>query len=86
MQTFDEPTRSASAEIDETEQRRRAVEDIVTDETMPVADRQARLEALAADWQVPGEPALEDVASDPLRVQIANALALLAQGGHRNAP
>lgn len=67
-------------------ERRRAVEDIMSDEAMPVADRQARLEALAAEWDLPADPAIGEAASDPIRVQISNALAMLAQGGHRPAP
>lgn len=68
------------------DERRRAVEDIVSDEAMPIAERQARLEALAAEWDVPADPEIGEAAGDPLRVQLANALALLAQGGHRDAP
>lgn len=68
------------------DERRRAVEEIVSDEAMPIAHRQARLEALAAEWGVPANPAIGEAASDPVRVQLSNALAMLAQGGHRQGP
>lgn len=61
------------------EERRRLIAEIASDETMPVADRQARLEALAAEWGLPSEAEAVD---DPFRQQIARALSLLAEGGH----
>ncbi len=61
------------------EERRRQIEEIASDETMPVADRQARLEMLAAEWGLPSEAETVD---DPFRQQIARALSLLADGGH----
>lgn len=77
---------AAASPADETEARRRLVDDIATDETMPIAERQARLEELANEWNLPGDPAVDEVVEDPFRTQISNALALLAQGGHRTAP
>lgn len=60
-------------------ERQRAIEDIVGDTALPVAEKQARLRALAAEWGLRPDAA-QDV--DPLEAQVYEALSLLAEGGH----
>lgn len=57
------------------------IDDVLNDTTMPIEERQARLEAYAAAL---GEREQIDRGGefDPLRNQIAEALTLLAEGGH----
>lgn len=57
------------------------IDDLINDTTMPIEERQARLEAIAHQSGL--HSAVDEGGSlDPLEMQIAEALGLLAEGGH----
>ena len=78
---IDDTDPSAATFDAQASERQRLIDDIVTDTSLPVAEKQARLQSLAAEWGLRQDFEGGDI--DPLEAQVFEALSMLAEGGHR---